>query len=146
MFVVMGLLVWALVASLICAYYYYSYNDLFQKTRKVAIQVNLGLNYGNGTLKWFNQTSTRSGDTLLDATLQVANVNYTTSAFGAFVTSIDNVNRPTTKSWIWLSWTQQLGWYQGPIACDKYVLGNDETVYWYFEESPPPDYVPLPPS
>lgn len=144
-FAALGLLVWAIMASLVSAYYYYSYNDLYQKTRVATIHANLGINYGNGTINWLNNTEARSGDTLLDVTLQVAEANYTTSTSGAFVTAIDNVNQPATKSWIWWSWTQQFGWYQGLVASDKYVLGDNETVYWYFEEVSAPTWVPSPP-
>lgn len=144
-FMALGLLVWAIMASLVSAYYYYSYNDLYTKTRKETILVNLGINYGNGTIQWHNQTEARSGDTLLDITLQVAEVYYETSAYGAFVKAINGVSQPTTKSWIWWTWTQQSGWESGPVGCDAYVLGDNEVVYWYFEEVSPPTYVPSPP-
>ena len=140
----LGLLVWAIMASLVSAYYYYSYNDLYQKTRVATIHMNLGINYGNGTIQWYNQTA-RSGDTLLEATLQVSEVYYETSAYGAFVKAINGANQPATKSWIWWKWTQQSGWESGQVGCDAYILGDNETVYWYFEEVSPPTYVPSPP-
>jgi hypothetical protein len=144
-FVALGLLAWALVASLASAYYYYSYNDLYQKTREATIHMNLGINYGNGTIQWYNQTEARSGDTLLEATLEVAEVYYETSAYGAFVKAINGVNQPATKSWIWWKWTQQDGWESGQVGSDAYILGDNEILYWYFEEVSPPTYVPSPP-
>jgi len=133
-FVVLALLVWALVASLTSAYYFYLYSNLFQKTRKPIIHLNLGFNYGNGTVQWFNQTEARGGDTLLDITMQVAKVNHTIFSYGAFVNSINNVNNTASKAWIWWTWTQQFGWSQGPIASDRYALGDDETAYWYYQD------------
>jgi hypothetical protein len=106
--------------------------------------MNLGINYGNGTIQWYNQTA-RSGDTLLEATLQVSEVYYETSAYGAFVKAINGANQPANKSWIWWKWTQQSGWESGQVGCDAYILGDNETVYWYFEEVSPPTYVPSPP-
>jgi hypothetical protein len=141
-FVVLALVLWALVASLISGYYYYSYNDLFQKTRKPIIHINLGLNYGNGTIQWFNQTEARSGDTLLDITMTVAKVNYTAYSTGAYVTSINKVEETTSKSWIWWTWTKQFGFSAGPVASDKYLPGDNETAYWYFEAA---TYPPTPP-
>jgi len=133
-FVVLALLVWALVASLIGAFYYYAYNDLYQKTRKPVIHVDLGLNYGNATVQWFNKTEARGGDTLLDVTMQKAEVNYTTSSYGAFVNSINSKINTASEAWIWWTWTKQFGWSQGPIASDKYVLGDNETAYWYYQD------------
>ncbi len=129
----MGLLAWALVASLTATYYYNAYNDLSQKAHKKTIYVDIGINYGNGTVHWFNYTEARGGDTLLDVTVLVAEVNYTTSNFGAFVNSINNVNNTSTNAWIW--WIHnQFGWSEGPVACDKYVLGDNETLCWYYED------------
>lgn len=144
-FVALGLLVWALVASLLGAYYYSAYSDLRQKAG-TPIHVNLGINYGNGTIQWFNQTEARVGDSLLAVTLQVAKVYYETSAYGAFVKAINGVNQPTTKSWIWWTWnTQKLDWESGTKGSDAYTPGDNETLYWYFEEVLPPNYVPSPP-
>ena len=59
-FAALALFVWAFCATLVAGYYYYSYNDLYVKTRSPAIHVNLGLNYSNGTVQWFNETEARS--------------------------------------------------------------------------------------
>ena len=142
-FVVLALVLWALVASLISGYYYYSYNDLFQKTRKPIIHINLGLNYGNGTIQWFNQTEARSGDTLLDITMTVAEVNYTAYSTGAYVNAVNNVENTASEAWTWWTWTSQFGWNAGPVASDKYIIGDNETAYWYFG---PSTYPPTPPS
>jgi hypothetical protein len=133
-FVVLTLLLWALVASLISAYYYYSYNDLFQKTRKQIIHINLGFDYGNGTIQWFNQTEARSGDTMLDVTMHLADVNYSSSVSGAFVNSINNVENTLIRSWIWWTWSELGGWDLKLFASDKYILGDNETAYWYYED------------
>jgi len=143
-FVALALLIWALMASLIGTYYYLTYTDLFQKTRKSNIEVNLGINYGNGTVHWFNNTEARSGDTMLDVTKQVAEVNYTSYPTGAFITAIDNVDQPATKAWIWFTWTTQFGWSLPSVASDRYVLGDNETTYWYFVDMS--TWPPSPPS
>jgi len=142
-FTILGLLVWALISSLVAAYYYNAYNDLFQKAHKSIIYINLGINYGNSTVQWFNYTEARGGDTLLDATITIAEVNYTTSSFGALINSINNVNNTSPNAWIW--WMHsQFGWSEGPVACDKYVLGDNETLYWYYEDTSKWPY-PTPP-
>lgn len=133
-FVTLALLIWASMASLIGTYYYLNYTDLFQKTRKSNIRVNLGFNYGNGTVQWFNQTEARSGDTVLDVTVKLTEANYTSGIYGAFINSINNVASTQTRAWIWWTWTQQFGWNEIFTSCDKYVLGDNETAYWYFQD------------
>lgn len=128
----LALLVWALLASLVGAYYYSSYNDLLQKTQSTIIHVNLGLNYGNGTVQWFNQTEAKGGDALLGITMNVAKVNYTAYSTGAFVTSINNVKNTLTTSWMWWTWSKRF-WSLGNVGSDTYPLGDNETVYWYYE-------------
>lgn len=132
-FVTLALLVWSAVASLTAGYYYYQYNDLFNKTHKPIINVNLGINYGNGTTKWLNQTKSRAGDTLLDVTTLVASVNYTPwPGSGAWIDSIDGVENTKTKYWYWWMWTS-FGWAEGQAAADRYIVGDGETYYWYYE-------------
>ena len=140
-FAMLVLLIWALVASLLGAYYYYSYNDLYTKTRKETILVNLGINYGNGTVHWFNNTEARSGDTMLDVTKQVAEVNYTTSGY---VTAINNVSQAAPKYWTCWTWTAQYDWNFLTVGSDKYALGDNETAYWYLVDTS--TWPPSPPS
>jgi hypothetical protein len=141
LFVVLALLVWALVASLIGAYYYMSYSDLFQKTRKPVIHVNLGFNYANGTVQWFNQTEARGGDALIDVTMKLAEVNCTETNY---VTSINNVNNAGLKGWTWWTWIDQVGWDLKLFGSDKYVLGDNETITWYYADGS--TWPPSPPS
>lgn len=126
-FIALALLVWSLAASFIAAYFYYAYTDLFEKTRKPIIHVNIGINYGNGTIKWGNETTARAGDTLLDATMLVAVVNYT-----VWLESIDGVENAPPRYWMWWKLTQ-FGWIDGKSAADRYIVGDEETYYWYLE-------------
>lgn len=129
------MLVWALLASLMAGYYYYSYNDVLSKTRKPILSVNVGVNYGNGTVKWYNGTNVLAGETLLNATSYVANVKYTVWAgSGAFVDSIDNLTNTGSYYWLWWMHTS-FGWAQGQVACDRYIVGDDEIYYWYYEDT-----------
>lgn len=105
--------------------------------------MNLGINYGNGKgTVWFNGTSVAAGDTLLDVTKLVATVAGTEySGVGTFVTSINGVESSHPKYWIWWMWTSYEGWVSGPIACDRYVVANGETLLWYYEDT---SLTPLP--
>jgi hypothetical protein len=130
------ILCWAIAATFSTAYYYYQYNDLVERTKGNPIQVNICLNYGNGTVKWYNSTETTMGMTLLNATLEVAKVNYTLwSGMGAFVKSIDYKQNSHPFYWMWWTWTSYSGWMEGPVACDKYAVADGETLYWYYENT-----------
>jgi len=39
-------------------------------------------------------------------------------------------------------WSSYSGWVEGPVACDKYVVADGETLYWYYENT---TISPLPP-
>ena len=138
----LALLVWGLLASLTAGYYYYLYNDLFNKTQRTIVHVNIGINYGNGTpTRWFNGTRVRAGDTLLNATMLVVKMKYKVwPGLGAFVDSIDNVSNSGSFYWLWWVYTAY-GWSQGQVASDRYVVDDNETYYWYYEDTskwPPP--------
>lgn len=141
-FTTLALLVWGFLASMTAGYYYYLYNDLFSKTQKPIVHVNIGVNYGNDTpTKWFNETSVMAGDNLLNVTMLVAKVKYTVwPGSGIFVDSINNVNNSGSLYWMWWMHTTY-GWSQGQVGCDRYIVGDKETYYWYYEDTstwPPP--------
>jgi len=102
------------------------------------IKVNLAIDYGNGTRKWYNNTLVESGTTLLDLTIKVANVNYTSYHYGAFLNAINGVeNNPKTNNyWLWWRWNgKNKEWRLGSLACDKYILSNGETIIWIYENT-----------
>ncbi|MCJ7423469.1 hypothetical protein MUP01_04270 [Candidatus Bathyarchaeota archaeon] len=134
-------LCWALSASFMTGYYYFQYSDLSSKVKRQIISVNLGINYGNGSaVHWFNETKTNAGSTLLDLTKLLASVNYTENVAGASVNAIDDVPNSYPRWWVWWS-ESSYGWTFGPVSCDKYVIGENETMLWYRQDIstyPPP--------
>jgi hypothetical protein len=129
----MILMCWALTASFMTGYYYYQYDDLLSKAQGNIILTNVGINYSNGSATyWHNETKIKAGSTLLEITKLVASVNYTGSLSGALVNTIDGVPQSDGKYWLW--WTHSsYGWTFGQVACDKYVVGENETLFWYRE-------------
>jgi hypothetical protein len=129
--VAMAVLCWALSASFTATYYYYEYGDLSSKVKGIIITANLGIDYGNGTRRWFNETRIKAGSTLLDLTELVASVNYSESSSGAFMNSINGVSG-SSKYWFWWMYSSST-WTLGPVGCDKYIVGDNETLFWYLE-------------
>lgn len=135
---------WAISASFMAGYYCFQYSDVLAKVRGVIISANLGINYGNGSAAvWSNETKINAGATLLDLTKLVVPVNSTPSMLGASIDAIDNTPNSYPKWWMWWSFSS-FGWTLGAVASDKYIVGENETLLWYYQDisvyppSPPP--------
>jgi len=133
--------VWALGTSLIAGYYLLQYNDLSQQTSGLRITVNIGVDYGNSTRTYYNDTQTWTGKTLLDVSKQVANVEAQAGAYGTEVTGINGVTKQGAYGWTYWTWnsTSQL-WSIVWEGGDAYKVANGETLMWYYQNgfNPPP--------
>ncbi len=151
------LLVWAVSASSLAAYNYLRAERLasdisslsaalgaaeseLRDLRARVVIVNVGIDYGNGTVRWFNSTPLPKGATVLKALLLVANrVEYTYGSWGAYVASIDGVAEKKIApnegySWLWYIYDREKGaWILGPVASDQYELPDGSTVKWIYE-------------
>ena len=67
---------WALTASFLAGYYWLQHSDIRNRIGGAMIYVNVGIDYGNNTRTWHNDTKAITGATLFDVTKQVANVTY----------------------------------------------------------------------
>lgn len=103
------------------------------------VAVNIGINYGAGAIEWHNDTMVPSGDTLLNATMSVATVEFTNfPAMGAFVTSINGRSQNPSTNLYWMYWVydaQTLQYELGPVGASSYLLTSDQTVQWYLSSS-----------
>lgn len=113
--------------------------------QEATVTVNIGINYGNGTITWHNGTIVPSGEFLLNATMRVATVEFTNySGFtgpglpGAFVTSINGVAQNPAANLYWTYWvynpqTQQ--YEMGQVGAGSYALTSHQTVQWYYQNT-----------
>ncbi|MDK2464426.1 MAG: DUF4430 domain-containing protein [Candidatus Korarchaeota archaeon] len=137
------LLIWAISASMLAVYYRSEATRLNQRIAELTqglegeyVTVNLGIGIQGGEVTWHNGTRVKKGSTLLDVTLAVASVNYTEyPGMGAFVESINGVANSNPYYWMWWTWTDWGGWQEGPIAADRYVVMDGETLFWYYEDT-----------
>lgn len=151
------LLVWAVSAGGLAAYNYLRAERLasdisslsaalsvteseLRNLRARVVIINICIDYGNGTVRWFNSTPLPKGATVLKALLLVANrVEYTYGSWGAYVTSIDGVVEKVIApnegySWLWYIYDKEKGaWILGPVASDQYELSDGSTVKWIYE-------------
>ncbi|MGB9631243.1 MAG: DUF4430 domain-containing protein [Candidatus Methanodesulfokora sp.] len=108
-------------------------SEIAEYKRYVA-RINLLLDYGNGTRRWYNGTIVPLGSSLLNATMQVASVNYTLGAYGAFVNSINGVSNDKSKSMYWMYWVFRNGkWVLGEVSADNFKLKEGDIVAWFYE-------------
>ncbi len=130
------MLCWAIVATFSMGYYYYQYKDYVERSRGEPIYINLGINYGDGgSTDWYNGTVGLKGMTLLDLTRIVAEVNSTVyPEMGAFINAVNGVENSHPYYWMWWTWTSY-GWFEGPVAADRYMVGDGETLFWYYEDA-----------
>jgi len=135
------LLVWAIVSTSIAAYYYNEYltvKKLYDSLSGKTIIIDIGIDYGNGTIYWFNDTVLPAGATVLSALTSIAKVEYVYGEYGAYVVSINSVKEKRISekegySWLWHIYDVSSGKYEiGPVAADKYTLSNGDIVLWRY--------------
>lgn len=133
-------LVWAIAGSVLAVQYYQLSNSqatIIQNVQSLVnsttmnIDVNIAIDYSNGTINWYNNTVLPIGSNFLNATTSVAIVNATYNPnYGEyFVNSINGVFPGSTQYWGWS--TYQFGsWTAGTVGADKYLLHNNEIIEW----------------
>jgi len=152
---VVGLLIWAILASSAAAYYYTQYlvqskivedyrnglarcQEMLGRYEELVIHVNILIDFGNGTMVWFNDTLAPIGASLLNATMAIIDVEYVIGEYGAFITSIGGVENNQDKNlyWIYWVWDESKGeWVLGPVAADQYIVSDGETLAWSYSDT-----------
>lgn len=128
-----ALLVVALLSSLAAGFYYYQYEDLRSRIAGKLEHLNIGIDYGNTTRIWFNQTEALSGATLFDVTKHIANINYTVESWGTYVTGINGKFAQGENGWTyWMRNGNSTGWELVMEGVDKYVIVGNEVFMWYY--------------
>jgi len=104
------------------------------------LKVDLCIDYGNGTVIWFNATSMPVGSSLFDLVQKEAEVNYdyyaTMEPGHILVTSINGLeqNYLTSQYWFWYYWDTETGkWIHGPVGCDGWKLEANGIYEWTYE-------------
>lgn len=136
----MFLACWSLTMTLLAGYYWFKFSDVQNRIGEGLISVSLGVDYGNGTREWYNNTSAFAGETLFDVTKQVANVTYTVSSFGTMITGINNATAQGSYGWTyWVLNSTTQSWSMVFESVDAHMVANEETYMWYYtnEFNPP---------
>lgn len=137
----LGWLTSLVLVGCIAGYYQMEYQNLLKKLKEYeghVMRANICIDYGNGTVKWHNNTVVLSGCDLLSATKRVAIVNCTyyegQSPGKYFVNAINSVWNSGSKYWMWYYWNTSGGkWELGSVGADAYILSPNEAVMWRYE-------------
>lgn len=126
-----------ITSSALALNYHYNYTkvrDDYQATLKdledFTIRVNIMIDYGNGSINWHNNSRVQIGANLLDLTNSLFDIEYQTSDYGSFVTSINGVDQDSGHFWIWMFFED--GWEMGPVGADQYLLHEGYVIGWYY--------------
>lgn len=136
------LLLWALLATSIASYLYVENQYLSREIGVIGgryVKVNIGINYGNGTTTWYNDTLLPRGASALTALVSVAQVEYKSGTYGAYVTSVNGLQERMISnnegySWFWYHYdVNKKKLVAGEIAADKYKLADGDVIVWSYE-------------
>lgn len=107
------------------------YEALVADLDELTIKVDIKLDYGNGTVVWYNGTRVSLDASLLKATSLVADLETLESDFGVLVTSINGVEGSSSVFWLW-DYLEEGAWQYGPVGADQWTLHNGDTVAWTY--------------
>jgi hypothetical protein len=109
------------------------YEALLEDVEDLTISINMMVDYGDGNVVWLNDTRLPLDINLLRALEILAEIEYTTSEYGAFVTKVNGVGDDPTKFWLWFWYdTEAESWAYGPSASDFWVLRDGDVVAWEY--------------
>jgi hypothetical protein len=107
------------------------YEALLSDIEDLTVRINLLIDYGEGNIVWFNDTRVPLDVNLLKATEILADIEFSTSEFGSFVTKINGVGEDPKKFWLWYYYKVEDGsWNFGPSAADLWILHDGDILAW----------------
>ncbi|MHA1713962.1 MAG: DUF4430 domain-containing protein [Candidatus Ranarchaeia archaeon] len=128
------ILIWAVGASGVGAYYYFQYtttNDAYQKiVGEETIIASIGFDYGNGTIEWHNSTVIPFNSTVLYLTNQTAEITGKKYSFGFYLTGINDVisNASGNEKY----WVYSVNGNYAMVGPDAYYLRFGDIVLWSY--------------
>jgi hypothetical protein len=109
------------------------YTNTLLSLKDVSYEVNLLINYNNGTKRWYNQTIVPIGYSLFNATIKITDgqVEGSWSDFGVFVTAINGVQGSGPEYWLWFRWDEtENRWMSGATGPNSHIITQGETAAW----------------
>ena len=136
LYLVLVIVAVGVVSAQIGAYYYLE--QISSADGSTTGAVNTLINYGNGTLKWYNETRIPANWNFYNLTVYLTGGNVVASFNGLldehYVTGING--KENSSPYFWTLWTfceKQNAWTQAPVGADKIFLGNNSTLAWAYQ-------------
>ncbi|MGD2201310.1 MAG: hypothetical protein PVJ38_06755 [Candidatus Bathyarchaeota archaeon] len=109
------------------------YQAVLEDVEELTVTVDMKLDYGNGTVQWYNATRVPLEADLLKATQLIAEIEYTTGDLGALVNEINGVEGDPNNFWIWHYYDEDTSsWEYGPTGCNAWILHDGDIVAWVY--------------
>ena len=129
------------------------YENIIDSLDKLSYNVDLLLNYGNGTKTWYNGTRIPIGFNLYNVTVLITGGRLESNYYPQFqshsIVSINGVGGsedPDKITWAWISWyfDSDSGRWEGyPVSSDMVFPKDGDKIAWYYEDtSNYPNYAP----
>ena len=104
-----------------------------------SINIDLIINFGNGTVLYFNHTSVPNGFSMYNSTQYIIgedNIDSTYySEFNAyFVNSIFNTASNSNHAWAAWKYEECCKWQVLDVGSNLYILKNKQTIAWYYQD------------
>jgi len=131
-----------LITSSTSIYYYYEYNkisetnkNLLQSVEGLYIKIDLLINFGNGTILYFNQTTIPIIFSMYDSTLLITNNSVDSTYYeefdAYFVNSIFDIKGNSTHGWY--AWEfKNNKWIVSDKGSNNIQLTSGDIIAWYF--------------
>jgi hypothetical protein len=144
-YLVLVLVAVGIISAQIGAYYYLEKSS--SPNGSTLGTVNTLINYGNGTMKWYNETKIPANWNFYNLTVYLTRENivapFDTLLNEHYVTGINGVNNHSPYFWtLWTFCEKQSAWAQATVGADKIFLGNNSTLAWAYQipyQSPVPE-------
>lgn len=106
------------------------YKTTLESLEKFTVEVDIKIDYGNGSVVWYNNTRVNVGGSLLNATVNNLPIDYRTFEYGAFVTSINGLEQNDSHFWVWSYYDGE--WRAGSVGADQHILHDGDIVGWTY--------------
>ena len=111
------------------------YEALIEDVKGLTLTISMMIDYGDGNVIWFNNTMLPLDINLLKALELLADIEYTTGEYGAFVEEVNGGGDDSTKFWYWFYLDSETGaWVLGPSAADSWLLHDGDVVSWKYSD------------
>lgn len=106
------------------------YKTLLGEFEDFTALIDIMIDYGNGTIAWYNNTRISIGSSVLDATILACEVEYQIFNYGSFVTKINGLEQDASHFWLWSIYDND--WVMGSVGADMYNIHDDDIIGWTY--------------